>query len=88
MPLYREHRVYRHRGRDVMLYVCFEDLSSGLFTVQQREFLRPGDDFRKRSVDVMALTLELFVQIAPSERSRWGPSIELAVEVFDCEFGN
>jgi hypothetical protein len=52
MPLYREHRVYRHRGRDVMLYVCFEDLASGRFTVQQCEYFRPGDDFRKRSAEI------------------------------------
>ncbi len=41
--LFIEHRVYQHLGDKICLFVCFENLESGQFCVQQAEFFYFGD---------------------------------------------
>lgn len=88
MTLYREHRVYRHRGNDAALYVCFEDLASGQFAVQQVEFFSEDDDLAKRTTEIGRQTLEIFAETSPRDRCGWFPSIQQAIDAHDRDFGN
>lgn len=88
MTLFREHRVYRHREGDSILYVCLEDLSTGLFAVQQAEFFSFGPELAKRTTEIAKQTLELIAEDSPLERCAWFPTLQAAVSNHDNEFEN
>lgn len=88
MTLFREHRIYRYREKDSILYVCLEDFSTGLFGVQQAEFFSFGKDLGKRSAEIARQTLELIAEDPPVERCSWFPTLQAAIESHDKEFGN
>ncbi len=88
--LFREHRIFDHRGTEAAVYVCFERLADGKFCVQQLEFFREGsyEELASRLNEITLNTFELFAETAPSERCDWYDGIEAAIEAHRKEFEN
>ncbi len=85
MSLFIEQRVFRHAGDSVTVYVCFQDLRTGQFAVQQAETFAAGD-MSVHARRIGAQTLELFLEESPAIRSDWFGSLAEAIRDHDDAF--
>lgn len=86
MPLYKALDVWKRVSKTrVVRYRCFEDLSSGHFSVQSADFYQVPLD-TKQVADLDRQYLELLAEQAPEERAGGFDSLEAAVEAHDKDF--
>lgn len=66
-------------------YRCFENLSAGKFCAQSADFLSlpVEEELLRRHERQVA---KLFIEIEPSERCNWFPSIQDAIKAHDADF--
>jgi hypothetical protein len=85
-PLYRSVDVWKRISKArVVRYRCFEDLSSGRFSVQSADFYKIPLD-AKEVADSDKQYLELLAEQSPEERAGSFDSLEEAIEAHDKDF--
>jgi hypothetical protein len=87
MELYRSIDVWRRLPDSLARYRCFEVLPAKGYCVQSADFYRPGQPAEVRVRELEAQYLELLAEEAPERRSKPYPTLELAIEAHDREFG-
>jgi len=66
-------------------YNCFRRLSDGTYCIQSVDFIRLPID-KEQIYQLDAQFYELFIEVAPDERSRTYSTIEEAIRAHDREF--
>lgn len=86
MTLYKACDLWKRTSRSrVVRYRCFENLSTGYFSVQSADFYRiPLDP--KQVVHLDNQYLELLAEQPPEERAGGFASLQAAVEAHDKDF--
>jgi hypothetical protein len=84
--LYREIPVWRRLSTSsAVCYRCFEDLATHRFCVQSADFFQlPVTDERLRHHERQSI--ELFIEIEPTQRCDWFNSLEDAIQAHDADF--
>lgn len=84
--LYEELRVWKRQdAATAVLYRCFKDVVAEKFAIQSADFFKlPVDDKQLQNSDRQFL--ELFIQVAISERCDWFESIDEAIAAHDRDF--
>lgn len=85
MSGYKEILVYKNVDDSVYLYVCLEDLESGLYCVHQMEII---DEARLPEAmrEVRFNLLDALLSEDPRCRCDWAQSLEAAINRHDEEF--
>ncbi|PPS27639.1 hypothetical protein BVY11_09695 [Pseudomonas amygdali pv. morsprunorum] len=81
--MFKFHEVWTTVDENKMvIYFCFEDLSSNQFCVQSMEgYGLPLTTYR--NIDARKQAIELFIEESPSDRCVWGTSLKDAIEKFE-----
>ena len=85
--MYIQHRVYVHRDKASIIYICLESVETRKFAVQQAEFFSVSNS-KSRAATIEQQILELFAETSPEDRLDWHDSLVGAIHQHNIEFGN
>ncbi|MFJ4142713.1 hypothetical protein [Pseudomonas sp. NPDC089734] len=81
--MFKLHEVWKSIDEHKMVvYFCFEDLTTKKFGVQSLEGFGLSDSGDRNS-DARKQAIELFIEESPLERCLWGDTLEDAIAKFD-----
>jgi hypothetical protein len=84
--MYRSFSVWRRSKEGVYRYRMFENLETGQFSVQSRDFFGESSVPQKWILDLEQLFLELLIEDAPEQRCGGGAdSIKTAINQYDSD---
>ena len=87
MSLFQEIPVWKSiDNHSAVRYVCFLSFTSGKYCVQSADFFQlPIEPHLLQQFDRQII--ELFIEVAPSERCDWFDSLSEAIEMHEKDFG-
>jgi hypothetical protein len=84
--LYRQIFVWKQDDEtQAVRYCCFQNLSSGRFSVQNADFFRLSN-VHDRLPQLEQQIVELFIETEPSERSQSFETLQEAINAHDADF--
>lgn len=85
--LYRKVEIWKRGSSNEMVrFTCFERLADGKYCVQSADyFYLPVDN--EQITNLNKQQIELFIEVEPSERSKFFKTVSEAVAAHELEFG-